>query len=374
MRGRGLQAKMVYVGGFVGPFAAQSMIAVIPDIGATFGKTVQEAAFAVSAYMIPFATTMLFSTALVRKLPPHLVVRSAYVATALGSLVCFTASSWPVFITGIVIMSLSNAFTLPVLQVILREIIPPDELGQALGTYFAMQSLGNCAAPLVAGLASIANWQFMYLAVMAISLAMVIVGVPPVNPVPKEQTRRRAAIRPMIVHILTILAVGMGIIGMGAVLTVHLEGVFGMPASSRGFVIMVGGLAAFFVARKIGALVDDYGALRILTMTAIAAAVSIGVMPILPSPIVIAVFWAVAFVAAQGMQTTVTYSVLRMPGGASFNSTVLAFRFFGLALTPILILPIYFKSPVAGFALPAACLLAALGLQWTQRRQWQQLT
>lgn len=365
---------MVYLGGFVGPFAAQSMIAVIPDIGVTFGRTTQEAAFAVSAYMFPFATTMLFSTALVRKLPPHQVVRAAYVATVVGSLVCFAAHTWPVFITGIVIMALSNAFTLPVLQVILREIIPPDGLGQALGTYFAMQSLGNCAAPLVAGLASIMNWQYVYLAVMGISLAMVLVGVPAVTPVPREQAQARGALRPMVVHVLTILAVGMSIIGMGAVLTIHLEGVFGMPASSRGFVIMMGGLAAFFVAPKIGALVDDYGPLRILTFTAIAAAVSIGVMPILPSPLLIAAVWAVAFVAAQGIQTTVTYSVLRMPRGASFNSTVLAFRFFGLALTPILILPIYFQSPIAGFALPAACLLAALGFQWTQRRQWQQLS
>lgn len=358
---------MLYLGGFIGPFAAQSMIAVIPDVAVTFDKTVGQASLAVTAYMVPFATLMLFSTALVRNLPSHRVVAIAYTTTTIGALVCALAGSWPLFIAGLITMSLSNAFTLPVLQIILRQVMPPEKLGQALGTYFAMQSLGNCAAPMAAGLASIVHWQLVYFAVMAVALTVVLVGVPAVGPMPKEEGGDRVAMVPMGIHIFTILAVGMCVIGMGSMLTIHLDSVFGMPASQRGFVIMVGGLAAFFGARRIGSLIDVYGSLRILTLCTVAAAAAIALIPHLPWVVAIAVCWGVAFVAAQGMQTTVTYSVLRMPGGTKFNSTVLAFRFFGLALTPILLLPLYFRSAPAGFAVPALVLLFAMGLQWTQR-------
>lgn len=361
-----MRVGMLYVGGFVGPFAAQSLAAVIPDIAVTFDKTVQEAAFAVTAYMIPFATTMLFSTAIVHRFSPHKVVRIAYATTLIGAIICMFAPSWRIFIGGILVMSLSNAFTLPILQVIIREVTHPDKLGGALGRYFAMQSLGNCAAPLVAGFAAIVNWQLFYLAVIAVALAMVVIGVPEIGTLAKNSSTEKVAWPPMIVHILTILAVGMSIIGMGAVLTIHLESVFSMPAAQRGFVIMAGGLAAFFFAGRIGGAVDTYGALRVLTACTLAGAAAIALVPHLGWPVVIALCWAVAFVGAQGIQTTVTYSVLRTPGGTKFNSTVLAFRFFGLALTPVLLLPIYFRNAAAGFAVPAALLIAAMLLQ-----QWQ---
>lgn len=68
---RALQTRMVYLGGLIGPFASQSLVAVVPEFAATFDKPVQHASFAVTAYMITLASTMLFSSALVRNVPPH---------------------------------------------------------------------------------------------------------------------------------------------------------------------------------------------------------------------------------------------------------------------------------------------------------------
>lgn len=363
---RALQTRMVYLGGLIGPFASQSLVAVVPEFAATFDKPVQHASFAVTAYMITLASTMLFSSALVRNVPPHVVVRTAYTFTAAGAALCWVATSWNGFIAGIVVMALSNAFTLPILQLMLRQLVPPEELGQALGRYFAMQSLGNCVGPLGAGLVSIANWQLIHLLVIALAGAMVLVGIPPVAPIRRERVDEPVAWPPMIVHIVTILALGAGIIGMGTVLTIHLDAAFGMPASQRGLVIMVGGLVAFFVSPPIGSSVDKYGALTIMTVCTAAGAAAIAAVPHLAWPVAIAVSWAVAVSCAQGIQTTVTYSVLRTPGGAALNSSVLAFRFFGLALTPLVLLPVYLRSAWAGFALPAVLLMAALGLQWAQ--------
>ena len=84
----------------------------------------------------------------------------------------------------------------------------------------------------------------------------------------------------------------------------------------------------------------------------------------MPWAIGIAVLWGIAMTSAQGLQTTVSYSVLRTPGGAGFNAVVLSARFFGLALTPLLILPIYLSSVTLGFTVPALVLMVALALQW----------
>lgn len=138
-RSQHLQTQMLYLGGLIGPMASQTLIAMVPDMAVTFGKTVQEASFVVTLYMIPFASLMLFSSALVRYTAPHTVIKWAYALTFIGSLICFLAPTWTMFLSGVLVMSVSNAFTLPILQIILRNTVPAGQLGQALGHYFAMQ-------------------------------------------------------------------------------------------------------------------------------------------------------------------------------------------------------------------------------------------
>ena len=355
---------MVYLGGLIGPMGSQTLVAVIPDMAQTFGKTVQEASFVVTLYMVPFATMMLFSSAVVRYVAPNQVIRTAYALTFVGAAICLVASSWSVFLGGVLVMSLSNAFTLPILQIVLRHIVAPSALGQALGRYFAMQSLGNCAGPFVAGMASIINWKLMHVAVMVLAGIMVGVGVPSVAKIPRTPTKEPVAWVSMLVHIFTVLVLGVCVIGMSAVLTIHLQAEFGMPASQRGLVIMMGGLAAFFFAPRIGASVDRHGVLKVLTACVVAGAAAVACMAVAPFAAMLALLWAIGMTCAQGVQTTVSYAVLRTPGGAAFNAAVLSSRFYGLALTPLVVVPIYLQSPTAGFVVPAAALIAVLALQW----------
>lgn len=364
-----IQTNTIYLGGLIGPLASQTLVAVVPEIATTFEKSIQEASFVVTLYMVPFASIMLFSSAVVRFVKPGTVIRSAYAVTMTGSLLCFFASSWGVFLTGVVVMSLSNAFTLPILQIVLRQTVLSADLGRALGRYFAMQSLGNCAGPLVAGVASLVDWKLMHLAVVVLSLWMVLVGVPDSSTISSTERDEPLDWFAMLIHVFTILTLGMCIIGMSTVLTVHLDSVFGLDASKRGVIIMAGGLAAFFFAPRIGASIDRFGPLKIMTCCSILGAVAIAGMAFIPWAVVLAVLWGIAMSSAQGLQTTVTYSVLRTPGGAAFNSAVLAFRFFGLALTPIVLLPTYFHSTELGFALPATLILIALAAQWGRAKR-----
>ena len=137
---------------------------------------------------------------------------------------------------------------------------------------------------------------------------------------------------------------------------------FDAPPLTRGLVVMAGGLTAFVFSRRIGALADTRGPRPLVVVSLVVAAVAMLGVALAPWMLGVAVFWGVAVLAAQGVQVGVNMLVLRSPAGGQILSTVQAFRFFGNALTPLAVLPVYSAAPLAGFGLSAAMLLVAAGL------------
>ena len=172
----------IYLGGFIGPFAGQSIAVILPNVAESFSITLEQAALTMSAYLFPFATVMLGSTRIVRTFRPRRVILTAYLFTLVGSAICILSPTWIPFLLGFMVMGVANAFTLPIFQVMLRQLMPPNELGAALGTYAAMQSLGLFSAPLIAGVATLVNWQLMFGIVFVGAVWVLIVQVPDVLP------------------------------------------------------------------------------------------------------------------------------------------------------------------------------------------------
>lgn len=362
---RRLQLATVYLGGFIGPFAGQSVAVILPNVARTFSITIEQAALTVSAYLFPFATVMLFSTRIVQNLRPRRVIMTAYTVTFLGSLVCLLSTSWALFLVGFTTMGLANAFTLPVFQIMLREIVPARHLGEALGTYAAMQSFGLFSSPLISGLATLVGWQYLYLIVTAAALWVLIIKVPDIPPPGATESAGtgRRLWWPVILHCCACLMMGIGVIGMAPLTALSVGERFDASAVGRGAVIMCGGLTAFFLARPLGALVDRAGPKTILLACATASAVAMALLPIVPHPALVAAGWAVAVFATQGMQTCINLSMLRTPGGASLLSTVQAFRFYGPSITPVLLMPVYLSSANWAFWIPALMMVSAFALE-----------
>ena len=117
-----LQRFTIYLGGFIGPFSAQSIAVILPDVADTFSISLSQSAIGMFVYLLPFSAMMLVSTHAVRKFRPRTIIRCAYVVTCIGALTCTLTSSWTVFLLGFLVMGLANAFTLPVLQLSLIHI------------------------------------------------------------------------------------------------------------------------------------------------------------------------------------------------------------------------------------------------------------
>ncbi|WP_420098447.1 MFS transporter [Corynebacterium sp.] len=359
-----LQRVTIYVGGFIGPFSAQSIAVILPDVADTFSISLSQSAVGMSVYLLPFSTMMLVSTHAVRTFRPRTIIRIAYTVTALGALTCTLTSSWMVFLVGLLVMGLANAFTLPVLQLVLRQCVPPDRFGSAMGVYVSMQSLGLLSAPLVSGAATLLNWQLTYLVAVAASLWILVAGVPDAVP-PARMASPDGRVRwyPTLVYIATCAVIGFGVFGMSTVTSVHLEERFGTDAAGRGIVIMCGGLAAFLFSSLLGRLADAVGPTRVLLGSMATAALVLVLIPLAPAPWAIAVCWALAVLCAQGVQLSVNLRILRAPGGASLLSTVQAFRFFASSFTPLVLFPVYGWSSTWAFWIPALAAVVVLGAQ-----------
>ena len=308
---------------------------------------------------------MLGSTRIVRRFRPRRVILTAYLFTLVGSAICILSPTWIPFLLGFMVMGVANAFTLPIFQVMLRQLMPPNELGAALGTYAAMQSLGLFSAPLIAGVATLVNWQLMFGIVFVGAVWVLIVQVPDVLPPSslEESSPGRILWGPTLVHMISCLMIGFGIIGVAILTALSVGDRFGVDSVGRGLVIMSGGLAAFVLAASLGKLADVLGPKRVLLGSIAVGSAALFLVSLVPSLWLVAACWALAILAAQGMQTCINLVVLRSPGGVSILSSVQAFRFYGSSITPLVLLPVYLQAANWAFWIPALGLLGILILQ-----------
>ena len=347
-------------GGFIGPFLGQSIAVVLPEFAADFGITLHQASLTMTAFMLPFATTMLFSTYLVRNLEPAKVVRCGFCVIALAAVVLALTPKWWLFVVAFFVAALANAFTSPLLQVILKSMTPEAQLGKALGTYQAMQSCGLFAAPLLAGLSvQFASWRAMYVVLFFLALTIAVVGLPATPPAGASGPRDgRWLSWPVVRASLTLLTIGTCVIGFGFLLALYVGDRFDADPTLRGVVVMAGGFTSFIFARWVGSLADRLGARAVIAGGLIVAAVALVGIGVMPSLVLVAVLWGVAVLAAQGTQISINVQTLRAPGGAQILSTIQAFRFYGNALTPLVFLPIYGVAGAWVFAVAAVVLVA----------------
>lgn len=354
-----LRRAAIHAGGFVGPFLGQSLAVILPEFAASYGITLNQAASTITAYMIPFALAMLGSTHLVRNLSPSKVVLRAFVIIFLGALVLTVAPSWWVFLAAFMVMAVCNAFTTPVLQVLIKRTTPDGQLGRELGTFVAIQSLGVFSAPLIAGAAAKYSWRLTYLLVAVVCAFILIVRLPECRAAETTGTgaKQRFSLAHTSVHMATCLAIGMGVAGMPFAVALLVGDRFGADSVAKGLVVMCGGLAAFLFSRAIGTFADRAGHAKVLLMGLAESACGLAMVPFVPALGLVGVVWGLTLIGSQAVQAMVTVIVLRSPGGTSLLSSVLAFRFFGSALAPILMLHVYQRSAQAAFLIPAVILL-----------------
>lgn len=363
MTGR-VRAAALYAGGFLGPFAGAVPTSMFPELGREFGVADHTASLSLTAYLIPFAALMLFSGTLGARWGAGRSVRVAYLVYVAASAGCVFAGSFEVFLAARAVQGGANAFTTPLLLAAIGEVTPRERLGRALGLFGALQAAGTTSAPLLGGLAAEVDWAWAFVAVGATAAVLAVVGLPSSLRGPSGESHRlRSVWRAEVLRPAAVALVGWACLG-GMAFMVALRAVdeFGLGAAERGALLTGFGVFGLLSAHAVGRSIDRLGPHRAVVLGAVAGAVPVvlvGVVPWIPA---VAAVWALAGVTTQFVQVGLNTLILsgEGPNRAGALSVVLAFRFFGGAAAPPAFTPIYQADPVAGFVIPAALLIAVV--------------
>lgn len=366
----------LYVGALVGPFGGGVVLAMLPELGASFEVSPAVAASTVTTYVLPMAALMLVSGTLGERWGQTRTIRLAYVGYALAAVAAALVPWFWLFQVTRGVQGAANAFMLPLLLAKLGAITPPQRLGRALGLMGAMQAVGQTSAPLIGGLAAEVSWHWAFAAIALASTALAVSGLPPDERADPDArggapARLRDAWQLTVLRAGLVALVGWGCLsGVAFLVAFRLEDAFGLSSGLRGLVLTGFGIAGFVTARLAGALADRAGprrgaALGLLAGAALVA--SIGIVDWLPAA---AACWAVAGFCAQLLMVSINTAVLsgqqRGRGGAI--SVVQAFRFTGLGAAPAVFTAPYHYDAVLGFALPAALLVLVIPVTRTLRK------
>ncbi|MGQ0573285.1 MAG: MFS transporter [Pseudonocardia sp.] len=351
----------LYAGAFLGPFGGGITVAMLPELGVSFGVSAAAATASVTAYLLPFAALMLVSGTLGERWGRRRTVVVAYLLYVVASVACALAPTLTLLLAARAVQGVANAFTTPLLLAALAAVSAPERLGRALGWSGSLQAFGQTSAPLVGGLAAEVDWRLAFAVTAVVALLLAAAGIPDDGrPGRAGGVRLAAALQPRVLRLGAVAAVGWGCLGgLAFLVALRLEIGFDAGAGTRGLVLTGLGLAGMLTARLVGSLADRAGPRRcVLAGAGVGALLVVGI-GIAPALAAVALLWAVAGTAQQLVLVGVNALVFAGPaanrGGAM--SVVLAVRFLGGGLAPVALTPVYLGAPVLGFLLPAALLV-----------------
>lgn len=366
----------LYVGGFLGPFGGAMLIAIIPNVAGGLDASVTQVAAAITAYMVPFAVLQLFSGTVAERLGPRRVVRAGYIGFGAAALGCALAPEIWSFLAARAVMGASNAFLSPILLAALSEVVAPAVLGRTVGTFAAAQTAGLTFAPVLGGVLGEINWRFAFVLVAVVSGILALprqtLGAAERPSPDAPSASLRALLNRWIALLATQAALGyLGFTAIGFVLVLVAAEEFALGSSARGLLVAGYGIGGILFGRYAGSVVDRIG--RPSAAFAGAVACTAGVAGLIFAPSV----WAFALVYfAIGCASTFVWAGLNTIAVESFpenragaTSAYSAFKFAGVAIAPLVYVPLFHVDTRLPFVLAAgfSALLAVLVLPWFRR-------
>ncbi len=335
-----------YLGGFLGPFGTLVVTPIYPELEASFDASSSAVTWGFSGYFIPMAVMMLFSGTIGERYGRARVMRLTYWGYAFATVLVIIAPSIGWFIAARVLQGLGNAFFTPLMLAGLADITEPGRLGRSMGIYSSFQAVGGALSPIAGGLAARYDWR---LAFVVIAVTAFLLGF---RPAPGEPRPDASAppIRPLFTRRMVILwvtgfAAATGPVGIGVIVGVASRKGLDASSTQSGFLLLAAGAGAAVMGPRWGSLLDRVGIRTFALAGTAAASLVVATLGFADSILALAVAWFVGASLVPAIVVALTHlaasAVPSNRGGAL--SSVLAFRFLGHAVGPLIWVPIYLE-------------------------------
>ena len=262
------------------------------------------------------------------------------------------APSFGLFLLARAGQGAANAFTTPLILAALADTTPPAHMGRMVGTYAGFQTAGAALAPLVGGLVAETDWRIGFVVIAAMA-AMLSFWPPPGGPRPvTDRPRMRLLLTRRVATIgIAAMTVTIGVTGSAPLVSLYVREQLGRTSSVAGVVLLAAAVGGMVVAPLCGTLVDSFDP-RVTGAVGMVGA-SVFLLPFVDLTSVAALcavhaaagsLFVLVLVSVQSLAAT---AVPANRGGGL--SVLFAFRFSGLALAPLIWLPVFESSPRVAF-------------------------
>lgn len=347
----------------MGPFGTVVILPMFPELRRSFDASSEAVGWGFTVYLLPFAALLIVSGTLGERWGRRRTVQATFVVYAGASLVCAAAPNLAIFLVGRALQGVANAFITPLLLAGLADMTLETQLGRSVGIYSSFQSFGSALSPLVGGLAADTNWRWAFVGTAVVALALAL--FPP--PGEARSDVEAPPIKPLLTRRMTMLGVAAftaaaGPIGASVLVGVAARDELDLNGRAAGLLLLLGSAAAMVVGPFWGRLLDGWGARRAGTVAVGVVSVLVGGMAFADTSLGLGALWLLggattAFVVVV-LQATAAAAVPGNRGGAV--SSMLAYRFLGHAVGPVVWLPVFGVSPRAAFLGSAALGLLTL--------------
>lgn len=351
----------------MGPFGTVLVIPMFPELRDEFDRSTAAVGLSFSLYLLPFALTLLVSGTLGERWGRRRTVRTTYLVYAGASLACAVAPSLEWLLAARAVQGMANAFITPLLLAGLADMVPPERFGREAGLYSSFQALGSGLGPIVGGIAADGDWRWAF--VGAALVALLLASSPPDGAPRPSATAPR--LRPLLHRRMVALGVGFLLAAAGPVGVAVLVGVvardeLGLSGSAAGLILFAGAMSALALGPVWGRLIDLLGLRRAALASAAAASLATGALAFASTGTTLALVWAVGggLVASLAVTYQATGATIAPENRGGALSFLLAFRFVGHAVGPIVLVPLLAWSDVGTFLVAASLGLVTLPILW----------